>query len=111
MQEPLPHPPIALHSHDLLAVPHIVTEPAAMPRGSFKSYSKLRKSGIKPVRMTLSLLLLSFPGDVLGGNPGFNLAVLGFLVGCAQWGALSCSLPFPVKAESPCLSALGKDLF
>lgn len=45
--------------------------------------------------MTLLLLLLSFPGDVLGGNIGFNLAVLGFLVGCAQRGALRGFPSFP----------------
>lgn len=58
--------------------------------------------------MTLLLLLLSFPGGVLGGNAGFNPAVLGFWLGHSQWGALRASPPFPAQAESLLSFALGK---
>lgn len=69
----------------------------------------MKKLGVRLVRTTL-LLLLSFPGGVLGENAGFNPAVLGFQLGHSGWGAVRASPPFPALAKPRWSSALGKKL-
>lgn len=87
MPKPLPHAPIALDSHDCQPLTSSLSPQLHHVAGSHRGKPRSR---VRLVRTTLLLLLSSFPG-VLGGNAGFNPAVLGFWLECSQWGALRAS--------------------